>query len=179
MATSAFSLVVTPKRFVSTQRVKNGEKVIIRGPKIEKNQELAIFTVVYLASLCLSVAFVAENVLAWYLASLLLFLLTALIYTPDMIRLELIAWSALAVHLIFQIIHAASYGDNPYLTAIVAFTNAFGVLLGNLLLVTIGLIITIVQSSIQGASTYHHISLAFSIIPIIHVIISKIMAAFK
>ena len=166
MATS-FAVIVAPRA------MKNKNPVIVRGVDIPPDGVTAIFTAVYLASLLLAVVNTTEEVLGWFLASLWLFLGTALIYTPDLVRIELVVWSSLAAHLLLQLSHSAVHGDAPWITATVAFLNAFAVLIGSAIFAIGGLALSIAQSSLETASALHHISLAFATLPIFHVLYSR------
>lgn len=163
MATS-FKLVV------ATVAEKKSKKAIATLPTISRGVEKGIFTAVYLAALCLAAAKVPEEVLVWTLASLWLFLATALIYTPELIRLQLIVWVSLGGHLALQTAHSAAKGSSPYVTAITAFVNSFAVLLESAPLALIGLVMGITQSALKEASVYHHISLVFLILPVFHIV---------
>ena len=161
-ATMPTSFRVLAPASVTRRQTKTGKDVILEGPSFTANQASVIFLVVYLAALSLAVTNVAEDVLGWSIAALWLFLVTALIYTPDMIRVELVVWSCLAVHLIMQVIHAASVGTNTWVAAFAAFVNAFAELTGSVTLSFVGFSLMIAQVSMPGSSNFTIVSIVFA-----------------
>jgi hypothetical protein len=164
MATS-FRFVVAP---IGASKQDN-KTPIVRLLDISKGVEKAIFTAVFVTSLLLGAVNTTETVLGWYLAALWLFLATALIYTPTLVHVDLIAWSSLGAHLLLQLSHAASYGEQPWIAALVAFVNAFAVIINSVFLAFVGLCLAITQSAVPPSSELQHISLVFATLPIFHV----------
>lgn len=126
----------------------------------------------YLTCLCLAAAGISEDALGWSLGGVWLFLATSLIYTPDLIHVELITWSSLGAHLVMMVLHASTNGTNAWLSASTGFVNTLAVLMGSAPLAAAGFILGIVQSSVKDASGFHHAALALSVLPLFDVLIA-------
>lgn len=153
--------------------MKTGSGVIFKVPSFNEKDTFLIFLAVYIACLGVSLSNVGEIILGWAIAALWLFLVTTLIYTPDMIQVDLVVWCTLGLHLAFQVIHAALVGSNPWVTSMAAFSNAFSGIMkeskASIVFAFGGFALMIAQISLEGASVYNYISFGLCVLPIFHV----------